>query len=525
MAMMSKMHWGIGAAVLAVGAASLGGAAAPVLADTGVAARQDMCTALRGKVYDGAQVDAADYLAAGAPIPAMPLLKSPGLCRVRAHVASAPGSEIKIEISLPDTWNGKLFGVGGGGFEGGYDMAGLTLLEPARKGFAGVATNSGHDRAAIPKWAFNQPVRIEDFGNRGNHLGAAAAKRIAASFYGSQVKRSVFHGCSNGGRDALILAQRYPQDYDAIVVGAPANDYSGLMSSFAHVGAVSRSKGVVDTLGPKLALLRDAAIAKCDGMDGIKDGVIGNPLTCRFNPAVLACKPGASGTSCLTPAELGVVRSVYGDVRLHSGKVVMPGLPVGSEPDWTGWLTGPKAEGPNMAVSFYRNFVHADDNWSLTNFNLDREWAAGRATVSPAIDALNPDIKPFLQRGGKLLMYHGWGDAAIPAGNSIRYFTAMRRTVGSKLAASTRLFMLSGVGHCAGGPGPDVVDYLSEADRWAQTGAAPARLVAAKYANPLAAFGADGGKALRSRPVCAWPKTSFYSGKGSKDEAASYVCR
>lgn len=512
---------GLGAAIAALTAS--GAAPSPASAPSQPFAAR--CAALAGASLAGATVKSAEHVAAGSALPPLPGIISPAFCRVRTEATPVAGSRINIETWLPDQWNGKLAGVGGGGFEGGYAMANLVLLKPAREGFAGVVTDAGHDRAGVPKWAFGQPEKIADFGHRANHLGAMVSKALAASYYGSPVTRALFHGCSNGGRDALILAQRYPEDYDAIVVGAPANDYSGLMASFAYLGELGRQGTLAQTLPPKLKLVTDAALAKCDGLDGASDGLIGNPAACRFDPAILACKPGASGDSCLSPAELGAVKAVYAGTKLRSGALVMPGLPVGSEGDWTGWLTGPKAEGAGMATSFYRNFVHADDTWSPSAFDLDREWKAGRATVSRSIDAIDPDLRPFLGRGGKLLVYHGWNDAAIPAGNTLRYYDAMRRAVGPKLAANTRLFMLPGVGHCGGGSGPDTVDYFSEIDRWASSGSAPERLVATKYEKPFAAFGLDGGKALRTRPACVWPKTPHYKGSGSTDESESFVCR
>jgi len=483
------------------------------------------CAGLGGKQFAGASIQTTEYVPAGSALPPLPQKNSPAFCRVRAQIASAQGSEIKIEIWLPDNWNGKFAGIGGGGFEGGYAMANITLRKPVSSGYAGVVTNAGHDPQPEPKWALGQPEKIADFGHRANHLGAVVGKAVVADYYGVPAKRAVFHGCSNGGRDALILAQRYPEDYDAIAVGAPANDYSGLMASFAYIGQVARAVPADRAFSAKLKLVHDAAVAQCDKLDGGKDGLIGNPRICRFDPAVLACKGNASGENCLTKAEVGAVKKIYAGSRLRSGATVMPGLPVGSETDWTVWLTGPKALGPAMATSFYRYFVHGDPNWSPEAFDLDRDWKAGRATVSPVIDALNPDLRPFLSRGGKLLMYHGWDDAAIPAGNTLRYHAAMLRAVGPRLAAGTRLFMLPGVGHCAGGNGPDNIDYIAEADRWLESGTAPEQLIATKYDNLLAVLAGEEAKALKTRAACAWPKTAHYRGTGSTDEAASYTCR
>ncbi len=518
--MRSWLAMGTGLAAVMFGAAS-GGLAAAQPAGSSFATR---CSGIEGKSLAGAVVTKAEHVAAGSTLPPLPTADSPAFCRVRAEAVPVAGSRIKLEIWLPDTWNGKLAGIGGGGFEGGYTLANIVLRMPVRAGFAGVVTDAGHDRAIVPKWAFGQPEKIADFGNRANHVGAVVAKAVAADYYGAPVKRALFHGCSNGGRDALMLAQRYPRDYDAIVVGAPANDFSGLMASFGRLGQLGRGT-LGKALEPKLKLVRDAAVARCDGLDGARDGLIGNPAKCRFDPAVLACKAGASGETCLSKTELSAVKAVYADSRLRDGTLVMPGLPPGSEGDWSSWLTGSTPQGAGMATAFYRNFVHSDDSWSAENFDIDREWKAGRATVSNMIDALDPDLRPFLGGGGKLLMYHGWNDAAIPAGNSIRYFESMRRTVGSRLAGATRLFMLPGVGHCTGGSGPDTVDYLAEIDRWAESGIAPDQLTATKFESAFAAYTSAPGKALRSRPACAWPKAAQYRGSGSMEEAGSYVCR
>lgn len=483
------------------------------------------CSGLEGKSLAGAVVTSAGHVAAGTALPPFQRAFGPAFCRVKAAAAPVAGSEIKFEIWLPDDWNGKFVGIGGGGFEGSYAQANIALRRPVGARYAAVVTNAGHDVSAAPKWALGQPERIADFGHRANHLGALFGKAVVADYYGTQASRSIFHGCSNGGRDALMLAQRYPADYDAIAVGAPANDFSGLMASFARVRQMTQAAAGSPGLAHKLKLVRAAAIAKCDRLDGATDGIIGNPGSCRFDPANLACKAGATGEACLSAPEVAAVKAVYSPVQLASGSLVMPGLPPGSEYQWESWLLGKTAAGPGMATNFYRYFVHGDPEWDPARFDIDSDWAAGRASVSPAIDALDPDLSPFLKRGGKLLIYHGWDDAAIPAGNTLRYNAAMRRAVGPKLAASTRLFMLPGVAHCAGGEGPDTIDYIGEVDRWAESGTAPDRLTATQFDNPLAALMGEPAKEVRTRPACAWPTSARYAGKGPVGDASSWVCR
>lgn len=482
------------------------------------------CRGLVGRQMAGATIDKADYILAGSALPPFKHQNSPEFCRVHARMTPVEGSEIKVQLWLPSNWNGKLVGFGGGGFEGGLGAAAISLREPVGKGYAAVVTNAGHDPASEPKWALRQPEKIADFGHRANHLGAMFGKSLSAEYYGAAVKRAFFQGCSNGGRDALMLAQRHPGDYDAIVAGAPANDFTGLMVSFAHIGRLARTTPGSDTLSPKLKLVHEAAIAKCDGLDGLKDGLIERPTSCRFDPAVLECK-GAATASCLSKAEVGTVKAIYRGTYDGKGHEIMPGLPVGSEYEWAAWLTGSKAAGPGMATSLMRYMVYSDPAWPEESFDLDREFGAVRLQPGPAIDAVDPDLRPFFARGGKLLIYHGWDDAAIPAGNSLRYHAAVRRAVGRSADSHMRLFMLPGVAHCSGGHGPDTIDYLGTLDRWAETGVAPERLIATKFDNPIQVMAGQPANIVRSRPACAWPKRARYNGSGATDDAASYICR
>ena len=378
---MAKKSWlaiGSGIAALLCTATS-GGVAAGEPADAPITAR---CSGLEGKSFAGAVVTSASHVAAGTALPPFQRTFAPGFCRVKAATAPGASSEIKFEIWLPDDWNGKFVGVGGGGFEGSYQQANLVLRRPVGAGYAAIATNAGHDVSSAPKWALGQPERIADFGYRANHLGALFGKAVVAGYYGTEASRSIFHGCSNGGRDALMLAQRYPADYDAIAVGAPANDFSGLMASFARLRQMTQAAAGSPGFMDKLKLVRTAAIAQCDRLDGAADGIIGNPASCRFDPAVLACKAGASGEGCLMAPEVAAVRVLYSPVQLGSGALVMPGLPPGSEYQWEAWLLGKTAAGPGMATNFYRYFIHGNPDWDPARFDLDSDVVAQGGTVT-----------------------------------------------------------------------------------------------------------------------------------------------
>lgn len=482
------------------------------------------CSSLMGQELGSAMIDKTEFLASGTPANMLGQKLSSDVCRVSAHVTPAKGSRVNIRVWLPANWNGKMYGFGGGGFNGSMSIDGLILAGTVNRGYAAVSTDAGHDVGdGGAGWALGNPEKIIDFGHRANHVGAVATKAIIARFYGTPAKRSYFHGCSNGGRDALMLAQRYPADYDAIIAGAPANSWTALMSSFARAGHITRLSPTVDVLKPKLKLVHDAAMKKCDAADGVKDGMISNPATCRFDPAVLSCKSG-SGSDCLSKPEVTAIRAIYQGTRTRDGKTIMPGFPVGSELEWSEWFTAPNGQSQNMAQEFYRHMVYNDAKWDRSNFVLDRDYPAAKRRMAAITDATNADLRPFVRRGGKLLMYHGWNDPAIPAGNSISYFKAARRVLGHR-SDQIRLLMVPGMAHCGGGEGATAVDWLTSLENWVEKNQAPDRLTAVKYSNPKGAMLGLGGKALATRPVCAWPKTPHYKGAGPIEQEGSYVCR
>jgi feruloyl esterase len=492
---------------------------------------EERCASLTGARIGPGVVERAEHVAKGTALPVAGVPFKPaagaGFCWVHARISPEPGSMIRADAWLPDTWNGKLLGVGGAGLNGGLALAPLTLGPLLAKGYAGAATDVGHDSAAGAKWAYHAQPKVVDWGHRGEHLTAVFAKAAIRVFYGRPAQHAYFQGCSNGGREALMEARRYPQDYDGIIAGAPASYGVGQTTAFVwHHELVARTPGA-STLGSKLKLVQDAVLKQCDQLDGVADGLIENPQLCRFDPAKLQCKPGVSGSDCLDPGEVAVLRSIYQGPRVQ-GRQISSGFPPGGEGvpgNWDAWITSDKSIAASLGQEFFRWIVYQDPSWTLSRFDLDKDYAAASARLASTIDSKDPDLRAFARRGGKLIIYHGWDDAAVPAGNSLNYYDGVRRALGSAAADHVRLFMAPGMMHCAGGPGPSSFDMLSELDRWATGGPPPERVIASRYDNPLAALTGEHGKALQTRPLCAWPKTAHSIGTGSTDAAENFVCR
>lgn len=488
------------------------------------------CEGLKGQVIGGGVVVSAERMSTGhklflpgaAAAYPIPSLSAP-VCRVRARMTPVAGSEITAEVWLPETWNGKFIGTGGGGFSGGLDLSSLSLNRLAAKGYASAASDVGHPTSESAKWAHKQPEKLADWGHRGNHLTAVFAKAVIAAYYERPVQFAYFQGCSNGGRDALMEAVRYPEDYDGIIAGAPAAPWSKDFVAMAWNARALDGPPPVSFTPAKLKRVNDAVLAQCDGLDGVKDGMLENPRACRFDPGVLQCKAEASET-CLTTAELKALRALYQGPRTRAGKQISSGLAVGGETvEWAGWVTGPKATHRQMSPEVFRWMVYGDETWSVDRFDPDRDYAAARKALGPIVDSDNPDIRPFLKRGGKLIVYHGWSDAALPPGNTIDYYEAVRRKA-SRADDQVRLFMVPGMGHCGGGVGPNQADWLDELDRWMEGGKAPERIVASKLENPLAVYTGAPTKTLQTRPLCAWPMQARWTGTGSTDEAVNFRC-
>ena len=435
-----------------------------------------------------------------------------GFCRVQATLTPSPDSDITIEVWMPaDGWNGRFQAVGGRALGGVIVYPAMASALAA--GYVTASTDTGH---VGPGGAFadGHPEKVIDHGERAVHAMTLAAKRLIAQFYGRAAEQSYFNGCSLGGRQGLAEAQRYPQDYDGIIAGDIANDITGLYAArlaqhqFAH-----RSVEAVLTEGA-LRTLNRGAVSACDDLDGVRDGVIGNPQQCRFDPAVLACDAaGGSPTDCLNAEQVETARRLYAPVtHPDNGRLVSNGLMPGSEAGWQA-VIGPEPE--RNSVEVYRHMVFKNPQWDWHGFDLRTALAAARTSQLNAVDATNPDLRAFFGRGGKLLMTHGWADPQTPPMNGLEYFTRVRSTVGVQADGSLRLFMVPGMGHCEGGVGTDVFDPMVPLTAWVERGTAPLRLDARRVVD---------GRVVRTRPLCPYPQMARWNGSGGTDLAASFTC-
>lgn len=465
------------------------------------------------------------------------IAKLPPFCRVSGVIRPSADSNIQFEVWMPESgWNNKFFGVGNGGFAGAisFDQMGAAI----RSGYATASTDTGHQADGIDaSWALRHPEKIADFGYRAIHETAAKAKSIVSAFYGNGAKRSYFSSCSNGGRQALMEAQRYPEDYDGIVAGAPANYWTHLLSNAAaNTLALGNPESAISA--KKLPAIEKAALQTCDTLDGVKDGVIEDPSRCQLKPSVLECSSTESD-SCLTAPQLTSLKQLYAGTRVSNGQLVFPGYPPGGEAEpggWAPWITGGSGQ-PSLMYSFstqfFKNMVFSDPGWDFHKFNLDRDTKTAGVKMAKFLDATNPDLSRFQARGGKLILYHGWSDAAISAHNTVNYYESVVSKMGaSKTAGFVRLYMVPGMQHCGGGPGPDSFgqfgppaggperDLGAALERWVEQGTAPAEIIAVRHKKDSD----PSSEVIESRPLCAYPQIAHYKGSGSTNDAANFSC-
>ncbi len=436
----------------------------------------------------------------------------PAFCRVAAALKPSSDSDIKIEVWMPASgWNGKFQGVGNGGWAGSISYPALAAALAA--GYATASTDTGHvgNTAAF---AVGHPEKLVDMGYRAVHEMTVQGRAIVDAYFGSRPTRSFWNGCSQGGRQAITEAERYPADYDAILAGAP-----GIYNMELHVTRVALNAFVHRTAdssipAEKYAMVHDAVLAACDARDGVKDGVIDNPTRCAFDPGVLACK-GADGPSCLTTAQLETMRALYGPIKNGEGAIVSPPLlQPGTELGWA-TLAGPKPLG--LATEAMQYVVFKDASWDWHRFNPATDIDLALRSDERVLGLTDPNLKPFFDRGGKLLMYHGWGDPQVPAQNTVRYFNDVVKTTGKGVVGkSVQLYMVPGMGHCQGGPGTDTFDKMGAIEHWVETGRAPGQIIASHMKD---------GKVDRTRPLCPYPLVAQYKGTGSTDDAASFICK
>jgi hypothetical protein len=467
-----------------------------------------------------------------------PIPNLPAFCRVAGSIKPSADSDIQFEVWLPAAnWNGKFQGIGNGGYAGSISFGGLA--DAVRHGYASASTDTGHrDNGESARWALNHPEKILDFGYRAIHETAVTAKAVIHAYYGEALKRSYFNSCSNGGRQALMEAQRFPDDYDGIIAGAPANNWTHLLSSAAAGINALLADPASYIPASKLPAIEAAALAQCDATDGVKDGVIENPLSCTFDTSVLLCK-GDESDACLTAPQLTALNKIYGGLKDGKGHQIFPGLSPGGEAEsggWANWVTGnapQKSSMFNYGTQFFSNMLYGSPDWQFRAFDPDRDVKAADLRLARHLNATNPDLSAFQKHGGKLILYHGWADAAIPAANAIGYYNSVLAKMGSENASSfVRLYMVPGMEHCSGGAGPNAfgqfgtpsgdrfhnIDAALEA--WVEQGTAPTEIIATKFHNNN---DLRSGVA-RTRPLCVWPQVAKYKGTGSTDDAANFVC-
>ena len=435
----------------------------------------------------------------------------PAFCRVAATLTPTSDSDIKIEVWLPaQNWNNKFQAVGNGAWTGAIGYA--AMADALRRGYATSSTDTGHVGGSA-SFALGHPEKLTDFAYRSEHEMTVKAKAIVNAFYGSAPKYSYWNGCSAGGRQALKEAQMFPADFDGIIAGSPGLDWSGRSAQAVRV-AQALLKEDARLTPVKAQVLHAAAVQACDALDGLKDGLIDNPAACKFDPKVVECK-AADGPGCLTPAQVATARLIYAPTVNPKTKRELAGLAPGSELGWTdqGWSASARATG----LDHYRFVVFKDPTWDLDRFNAETDLARIDEGESAAVNANDPNLKPFFDRGGKLLQYHGWSDPQISALNSTEYYKRVVAAVGAgKVQASYRLFMAPGMAHCGGGEGPNDFDKVTPLEQWVEKGKAPDSIIASHSTD---------GKVDRTRPLCPYPQVARYTGTGSSDDAANFMCK
>ena len=509
------------------------------------------CESLAGLGISGAKITSAETVAGGAypeptggPVwtrpPAGFYKKLGAFCKVEVKATPSADSDIEIAVWMPlNGWNGKFQGHGNGGFAG--DIAHFALGASVMGGYATAATNTGHSADGTDaSWALGHPEKVTDFGYRGIHEMTRVGKAVVAAYYGREPKHSYFGSCSNGGRQALMEAQRFPEDYDGILAGAPANLWTHLLTD-----AISNAQALTFEDGSyipssKLPALARAVNSACDAQDGVADGILNDPRKCHFDPAAMLCNAGDSD-KCLTAPQVTALKKLYAGAHGAPGHMIFPGYLPGAEDGgggWATWITG-MAPGKSLlfafGVGFYTNMVYEKKDWNYKDANIEQILKDAGEKTAAKLNSADPDLSKFKARGGKLILYHGWNDPAISALNSINYYESVLKLMGEKgTEAFARLYMVPGMQHCGDGPGAtsfgaqgtvqgaeDAEHNVSVAlEQWVEKGIAPGTVIATKYEEDNPAKGVK-----ITRPLCAYPATAKYKGSGDTNDAANFVCQ
>lgn len=478
----------------------------------------------------------------GMPAPAVDV---PAFCRVKGQIKPTSDSNISFEVWMPAAqWNGRFEQLGNGGLGGSINL--FLLAAQLKKGYATAATDDGHQAIAVDaSWAIGHPEKVKDFGYRAVHETNLKAKKIISAFYQKPPAYSYFNGCSEGGREAMMEAQRYPEDFNGILAGAAALEWTKLMFAFAwNAQALNSPASFIPE--PKRHAVREAALAACGTQDGVKDDFIKNPLGCHFDPSVLACK-GSDSDNCLTTQQVEALKKIYAGPRNpRTGQQISPGYEPGAE-DIAG-IPGISFEsyvfgsGPGTSLdaifssAFFSGFVFEKPGWKFSDLNFDKDVATTEEKVGAVMNAANPDLTAFRAHGGKLLQYHGWNDGSPPPRHSVDYYEAVTEKMGGldKTKNFYRLFMAPGMMHCGSGPGPNlfgnmldfgatndpVRNIFAALEKWTEQGVAPDKIIATKYQEDNPAKGVE-----MTRPLCPYPELAKWGGKGATSEAQNWSCQ
>lgn len=444
--------------------------------------------------------------------------------------------EIKFVVKLPTNWNGRFQMVGNGGY------AGLIIYDAMEEGlfksYAVAATDTGHDSNLEPlgTFAYNNQEKEIDYAFRAVHLTAVTAKKIVDAYYGTEPSYSYWMGCSTGGRQALMEAQRFPEDFDGILVGAPVLNFSWTNISFIW-NAKALLSGNIEK--DKLKILAKAVYDVCDEKDGLKDGLIEDPLACDFDPEnnLPICSGGTDEPDCFTKDQIEALKKIYGGVKDSEGKQLFPGQPLGAEAlgeapfylniigfpmisgiisGWEPWIIGNPSIQLSFAETYLKYLAFEKDNpeydWKNFNFDTDPQKMAYAHSI---LDATDPNLSDFYAHGGKIIHYHGWADPALNPIMSINYYEKVLELMGDQTEDFYRLYMVPGLFHCFGGVGCNKVDWLTPLVNWVEKGTAPEELIGSHSTE---------GKTDRTRPICPYPKVSKYKGTGDIDDAANFIC-
>jgi feruloyl esterase len=493
--------------------------AAPVFA-------QDRCTQLTNLKVSQVTISQAKFEGVNGEAAAE---GKPAIC----HVQGVIWPEVRFELWLPDNWNHKFLMVGNGGLAGNFNRR--SILDPLQQGYAASSTDTGHVADNDGHWAAGHMERVIDFAHRGVHVTTLADKAIIRAYYSRAADRSYFQGCSQGGQQAMAEAQRYPDDFDGIIAGDPANYMTHLYAG-AHmwVTLATQADPASYISAAKAQMIGNAVMQSCDAEDGIRDGIIADPRKCHFDPNTLLCKQG-DGPDCLTAPQVEAARKIYAGATTAAGERIFPGIMPGSESGrsgWAGFITGDaigKGEHTTLALPFMRYIAFDDPNWDFHTFSYERKDGMDSdvefldATLGPLFNNMNPDLSRFAAHGGKLLQYHGWADPDISPLNSVNYFESVAKFEGggtgkgiSRTQNFYRLFLVPGMNHCFGGAGTDTFDTLSTLEQWVEHGTAPDRIIASHATN---------GVVDMTRPLCAYPAHAVYKGTGGTNDAANFSCK